>query len=201
MKLRYAPTSPYVRKVVVCLQELGLDDRVECVATNVWDPTTDIGETNPLGKVPALTLDDGTVLVDSPLICEYVNELADGPLLPGGPARWPVLRLQALADGILDAAILRLLEGRRPPELQSADWSARQKRAIDRALDVLEPEAAGWGDDLTLGQIAVGCALGYLDFRFGHEDWRPGRPNLEAWYNGFSARPSMQASIPADPPA
>ncbi len=201
MKLRYAPTSPYVRKVVVCLDELGLADRVERVGTNVWDPATDIGEANPLGKVPALSTEDGTVLVDSPLICEYVNDIGGGALIPGGAARWHTLRIQALADEILDAAILRLLEGRRPDEQQSADWSARQKRAIDRTLDVLESEAGGWGDDLTLGQIAVGCTLGYLDFRFGHEDWRPGRSGLSAWYEGFATRPSMQASVPKDPPA
>ena len=201
MKLRYAPTSPYVRKVVVVLAELGLDDRVARIDTLVWDPGTDIGATNPLGKVPALVTDDGTVLYDSPVICEYLNDLAGGALVPAGAARWHTLRLQALGDGILDAAILRLLEGRRPAERQSADWMARQKRSIDRALDVLEGEAGAWGDALTIAQITAGCALGYLDFRFGAEDWRPGRPNLTAWDAGFAARPSMQASVPVDPPA
>ena len=140
MKLRYAATSPYVRKVVVALAELGLDDRVERIDTLVWDPATDIGATNPLGKVPALITDDGAVLFDSPVICEYLNDLAGGPMFPAGAARWPALRLQALGDGILDAAILRLLESRRPAERQSADWMARQKRSVDRALDVLEGE-------------------------------------------------------------
>jgi glutathione S-transferase len=200
MKLRYAATSPYVRKVAICIDELGLADRVDRVETDVWAPDTDIGETNPLGKVPTLTTDEGTVLVDSPLICEYINDLAGGALLPSGTARWKALRLQALADGIMDAAILRRLESRRPAEQQSADWSARQKRAVDRALDALEAEAGSWGTTVTLGQIAVGCALGYLDFRFGEEDWRPGRPNLAAWYKSFAERPSMQASIPKDPP-
>jgi glutathione S-transferase len=200
MKLRYAATSPYVRKVAICIDELGLADRVDRVETDVWAPDTDIGETNPLGKVPTLTTDEGTVLVDSPLICEYINDLAGGALLPSGTARWKALRLQALADGIMDAAILRRLESRRPAEQQSADWSVRQKRAVDRALDALEAEAGSWGTTVTLGQIAVGCALGYLDFRFGEEDWRPGRPNLAAWYKSFAERPSMQASIPKDPP-
>ncbi|MCP4328730.1 MAG: glutathione S-transferase [Alphaproteobacteria bacterium] len=201
MKLRYAPTSPYVRKVVVCLHELGLDDRVERIATNVWDPETDIGGTNPLGKVPALVLDDGMVLFDSPVICEYINDLTGGTLFSSGDDRWWALRLEALADGILDAAILRLLEGRRPENLQSADWSARQRRAIDRALDVLEAEVEHWGETPTIGHITAGCALGYLDFRFGHEDWRPGRAKLASWYEAFAARPSMQASVPKDPPA
>jgi glutathione S-transferase len=201
MKLRYAPTSPYVRKVVVTLAELGLDDRVERIDTLVWAPDTDIGATNPLGKVPALITDDGVVLYDSPVICEYLNDLAGGSIYPAGAARWPALRLQALGDGILDAAILRLLEGRRPAELKSEDWMARQKRAIDRALDVLEGEAGGWSEALTIAQVTAGCACGYLDFRFGDEDWRPGRPALEAWYAGFAARPSMQGSIPVDPPA
>ena len=201
MKLRHAPTSPYVRKVVVVLAELALDDRVERIDTLVWDPATDIGATNPLGKVPALITDDGTVLYDSPVICEYLNDLAGGPLYPAGAARWPALRLQALGDGILDAAILRLLESRRPAALQSADWMARQKRVIDRALDALEGEVGAWGEAPTIAQVTAGCALGYLDFRFGDEDWRPGRPSLAAWYDGFAARPSMQNSIPVDPPA
>ena len=112
MKLRSSPTSPYVRKVLVTLAETGQQDRVEAISTNPWDPATDLPRFNPLGKVPALILDDGVVLVDSPVICEYLDSLHDGDRLfpAAGPARWRVLRQQALADGILDAAILRLLD-------------------------------------------------------------------------------------------
>src|SRR3990167_1033017 len=111
MKLRYSPTSPYVRKVSVTLIETGLDKNIERVATSVWDPKTDIGKDNPLGKIPTLITDDGAVLYDSPVICEYLDGLHKGPKLfpASGEARWRALRLQALGDGMTDAGILRLL--------------------------------------------------------------------------------------------
>jgi glutathione S-transferase len=197
MKLRYSPTSPYVRKVAVAIQELGLQDKVDRVATTPWDPATDLGRVNPLGKVPTLVADDGTVLYDSPVICEYLDDLAGGRLLPpGGPDRWTALRRQALADGLMDAAVAARLESQRPQEQQSTDWIARQKAAMTRALDALEGEAAALGGPLTLGHVAIGCALGYLDFRFAADDWRKGRPLLADWYKGFAARPSMASTVP-----
>ncbi|MDJ0951049.1 MAG: glutathione S-transferase N-terminal domain-containing protein [Alphaproteobacteria bacterium] len=201
MKLRYSPTSPYVRKVSVTAVETGLADQIERVQTDPWAAETDLGASNPLGKVPALITDEGDVLFDSPVICEYLDSRSDtAALFPKeGAARWRVLRLQALGDGILDAAVLRLLEGRRPDELQSVAWADRQKAAIDRALNQLEREADGLDGPVTIGQIAVGCGLGYLDFRFPGDDWRAGRPRLAAWYEGFAQRESMQATIPKDP--
>jgi len=199
VRLYYFPTSPYVRKVTVTAIELGIEGGIERVQTNVWDPSTEIGQANPLGKVPALVIENGDILFDSPVICEYLTEIAGGDLFPPPPARWQALRLQVLADGILDAAVLRVLEGRRPEARRSADWDGRQKRAIVRALDVLEAEIASWPKALTIGQIAAGCALGYLDFRLGHEDWRQARPGIADWYARFSQRPSMQATIPKDP--
>jgi len=201
MKLRYSPTSPYVRKVAVTATEAGLDNCIERIETNVWDPATDIAEDNPLGKVPALTVEDGTVLCDSPLICEYLDSLNQGQkLIPAeGPARWQVLNLEALGDGIMDSAVAQVIENRmRPEEARWAGWIERQKGKIGRALDALEAKAAGSGLDgpVTLGSIAVGCALGYLDLRFPEDDWRAGHPKLAAWYEGFSQRPSMQASEP-----
>ena len=199
MKLRYSTTSPYVRKVSVTALELGLDGHIERVPTNTMDPKSDHAADNPLGKVPALITDEGDKLYDSPVICEYLDSLHDGaPLFPpAGAARWRALRLQALADGILDAAILRMLETRRRPEaLRWEGWIKLQGGKIARALDQLEGEAEALAGPLTIGQIAVGCALGYLDFRFPENAWRAARPALAAWYEGFSQRPSMQQTEP-----
>ncbi len=201
MKLRYAPTSPYVRKVAVMALETGLDGRIERVATNVWDPATDIQDDNPLGKVPALTTDEGTVLCDSPLICEHLDSLHGGaPLIPdAGTTRWQVLNTAALADGIMDSAVARIIEIKmRPAELRWDDWLGRQQSKIAKALDTLERQADGapLTGPVNLAQIAVACALGYLDFRFAEDAWREGRPRLAAWYADFAERPSMKATVP-----
>ena len=201
MKLRYSPTSPYVRKVVVTAIEAGLDDRIERIETDVWNPETDIAADNPLGKVPALVADDGRVLCDSPTICDYLDSLHGGQrLIPAeGPARWQVLNLHALASGVMDAAVARVVEHRaRPEHLRFDGWLERQKLKISRALDSLDKQAAEGALDgpVNLGTITVGCALGYLDLRFSEDAWREGRPALEAWYEAFSQRPSMQATVP-----
>ena len=199
MKLRYSGTSPYVRKVLATAIEAGLDDRIERVPTDPWAPDTDLPASNPLGKVPALTLDDGTVLFDSPVICEYLDSLQNGPkLFPEGRARWVALRLAAIGDGICDAAINRLLDTRRPESQQSADWQERQKRAIARACDLLESEAATLEDSVTIGQLATACALGYVDFRWDAVQWRQGRPKLAAWFERFSERPSIATTKPPE---
>ena len=198
LKLRYSTTSPYVRKVSVTIHECGLENQVEKHMTNPWAPDTDLPTTNPLGKVPALTTESGDVLFDSPVICEFLDSLGSTPKLfpEGGSERWKALRLQALGDGILDAAIGRLLEGRRAPELQSSAVSDRFAAAVERALDTLE----GQVDDLTngfqIGQVTVACALEYLDFRFASDDWRASRPKLTAWHESVSSRPSLQQTVP-----
>ncbi len=200
MKLCYSATSPFVRKVVVAAIELGLDGRIERQPTSAWDPATRLVEINPLSKVPALVTDSGEALYDSPVICEYLDSLGGGKLFPAaGAARWAALRQQALADGIMDAGVSARMEMQRPAEKQSADWAARQKAAIRRALDALEAEAAALNGALTIGQVAVGCALGYLDFRYEADEWRKGRPKLAAWYDGFARRPSMSTTVPKDP--
>jgi glutathione S-transferase len=202
MQLRYSPTSPYVRKVVVTAMEIGLDTEIEKIPTNPWDAATDLPSDNPIGKVPALVIDGARVLFDSPVICEYLDGLHDGAKLfpPSGEARWSALRLQALGDGILDAAVSRLLEGRRPEERQSLDWVERQKNVVNRALDTLDKEADGLERDAaSIGHVTVGCALGYLDFRFPNDDWRRGRPKLTQWYEKFSQRVSMKETVPKDP--
>lgn len=201
MKLRYSPTSPYVRKVTVTAIEKGLDNRIERVPTNVWEATTDISRDNPLGKVPALLTDDVGVLYDSPVICEYLDSLTPTPRLfpAAGPLRWQALRQQALADGLLDAGVACLLEGRRPDGERSNGWIARQSAAARRALDAMEADAPSLAQGLTIGHIATACALGWLLFRQPIEDWRPGRSRLTGWYEEFVARPSVQQTQPHEP--
>ena len=200
MKLRYSTASPYVRKVTVTAIEAGLDDRIERVTTDTGDATSKLSDENPLGKVPTLVTDEGDALCESPVICEYLDSLGGATLYPStGPARWRALNLAALADGVMDASIVRLLEVRlRPEEKRSDAIMRRQKQKIGRTLDLLERQAAtgALDDQVTIGEIALGCALGYLDFRFDDDKWRDGRPALASWYESFSTRPSMQATQP-----
>jgi glutathione S-transferase len=201
MKLRYSPTSPYVRKVIVVAIETGLDGRIERVPTVTADPASGLARDNPLGKVPVLITDDGTAIYDSPVICEYLDSLHDGRKLipPAGAGRWTALRRQALADGILDAALLRRLETQRPSAQQSTEWIEKQRGVMVRGLDALEGEAEALADPPTVGEIAVAAALGYVDFRFPEDRWRDRRPKLAAWYEAFAQRPSMTATVPKDP--
>jgi glutathione S-transferase len=200
MKLRFSPLSPYVRKVSVTLIETGLEDRVENILTNVWDPETDIADNNPLGKVPALILDDGQVLYDSHVICEYLDSLHDGDKLfpQPGPARWQALRLHALGDGITDAGILTLLEGRRPEEFKYEKWIQRQTAAMLRGMDALENDLENLDAGFGIGQICVACSLGWLDFRFLDLGWRADHPGLADWLEGASERPSMMQTVPKE---
>jgi glutathione S-transferase len=200
MKLRYSPTSPYVRKVTITALETGLHDRIERVATEIREPNAKFLADNPLGKVPTLVTDDGLSLFDSRVICEYLDSLHDGhKLFPDGvPARWRTLRLMALADGILDAGVLRRMETLRPSREQSAAWIQRQRDKAHRGLDMLEREVPRFNRQITIGQITVGCCLGWFDFRFGDEDWRIGRSLLADWYSMFMTRPSMVATVPEE---
>ncbi|WP_417840839.1 glutathione S-transferase C-terminal domain-containing protein [Terasakiella sp.] len=201
MKMRYSATSPYVRKALVCAKELDLMDRIELEPTLVWDPATDMGNVNPLGKIPALILDDGYVLYDSPVVCEYLDALVPGVVLfpAPGKARWKALHFQALGDGILDAGVLRLLESRRADGEKSQGWMDRQAASIQRGLDALEQEIDELsGGPLTIGQITVACCLGWIDFRFPDDKILSTRPKLAAWYEAFSARPSMLETAPKE---
>lgn len=203
MKLRFSPTSPYVRKVTVLGLETGLDAKIERITTaSAPDkPNPELGKENPLNKVPCLLTDDGLVLYDSPVICEYLDAQHTGrKLFPAGNARWTALRQMALADGILDAALLRRYEILRPEAERSGNWDKAQKHKIDQSLDSLEQESKGFpdpaGDQVSIGHLSIGCALGYLDFRFAAEAWRNGRPNLAKWYDGLAKRPSMAQTVP-----
>jgi glutathione S-transferase len=205
MKLRYSPTSPFVRKVMVVALETGLAERIERIPTTVA-PTKfneEVARENPLVKVPALTTDDGMVLYDSPVICEYLDTLHDGQKLfpAAGKARWTALRQQALGDGILEAAILGRYEVLRPKEYQWQDWIDAQLRKVRGALAALEMEveAGELGGAVTIGQITVGCALGYLDFRYASEDWRAKQRRLGAWFDEFAKRKSIELTKPKDP--
>lgn len=200
MRLYHSPTSPYVRKVMVLLQEVGMLDRVALIpATGTpVDPGSMPLAQNPLGKIPALERDDGPALYDSRVICRYLDALAGNRLYPATPRLWDTLTLEATADGILDAAILMVYETRiRPEEKRFDPWIEGQWAKIARALDTLESR---WIDHLhgplDMGQIAVACALGYVDFRHGARSWRATRPDLAAWEAAFSARPAMQATLP-----
>jgi glutathione S-transferase len=202
MKLYFNPASPFVRKVRVTAHELGLSDRIELCSVTLTpvSPHEDVRSDNPLGKIPALVTDDGAVLYDSPVICEYLDALAGGNRIfpsPGG-ARWTALRRQALADGIMDAAVLiRYEQALRPQELRWQDWTEGQWLKIRTALDALEHEDLPAA--LDIGTIAVACALGYLDLRFAGEGWRTSRPRLAAWMAACSQRPSLATTTPAAP--
>lgn len=198
MKLRYSPTSPFVRKVTVTAIETGLDRRIERVATDIREPCAEFLAVSPLGKVPALTTSDGQALYDSAVICEYLDSLHDGPkLFPAEPAaRFRVLTRMALADGILDAGVLRRMESLRPAAEQSQAWIERQSGKMTRGLDALEREVPRFEDALTIAQISIGCCLGWLEFRYAEEEWRIGRPMLADWYSQFMLRPSMLATVP-----
>lgn len=198
LKLRYSSASPFVRKVLVFAHETGLAERVELIATDVWAPDSDIRHDNPLGKVPALLTDAGT-FIGSTLCCEYLDTLHGGrPLIPASPSqRWPVLQLHALGDGIMEAAVARVVEAvRRPKELVFQGNLDRQVAKIRRALDAVETPAAGLGERVDLAAITLACALGYLDFRLPALDWRAGHPATARWHEGFAARPSMTATQP-----
>ncbi|MFO0745884.1 MAG: glutathione S-transferase N-terminal domain-containing protein [Myxococcota bacterium] len=204
MKLYYTPTSPYVRKVLVAAHELGLAERIttELLRPSPMAPSAVLTRANPLSKIPALVLDDGETLFDSPVICEYLDSVAASGggrrLVPAsGPERWQALRLQALCDGILDAGVLVFYERHhRPPELQWASWVDGQSMKVVQGLDALEALVPDFGGEFGIGQITAGAALGWLSFRNIVGDWRATRPRLAAWFDEISARPSMKATEP-----
>jgi glutathione S-transferase len=203
MRLFHSPTSPYVRKVMILIHEAGLSDRVELVPSSgtPLDPGSLPVTHNPLGKVPVLDTVEGPIF-DSRVICRYLDDLAGAGAYPTGAALWRTLRLEAIADGILDAALLMVYESRlRPEPLRFQPWTDAQWAKVTRALDALE---AGWMDDLTtprsgcpdMGHMALAAALGYVDFRLDARRWRTGRPLLAAWCDAFGQRTSVQATMP-----
>ena len=198
MELKYGPVSPYVRKVMVVAHEVGVADRIKLTHVKTAEEPERIFPFNPLGKIPALVLDDGSVMYDSPVICEYLDAEFGGHrlLAASGPQRWRAMTRAALADGLLDAGILVRWERMRPPEQQSSDWVARHLRKILSGLDALESEAASLGETLDMGHVGVGCAMGYLPLRIPETKDEKRWPRLHAWYAKALQRPSFAKTVP-----
>jgi glutathione S-transferase len=199
VKLLWSSRSPFVRKVMVVAHELGIADRIALERVNVAakETNTEVMRLNPLNKIPTLVLDDGSIMIDSPVIAEYLDETyGRGELFPRDARRWPVHRLHTLGDGIMNFNISRLGEKSRG-EQASADFTAAFVAKTKATLDTLEQETESL-DPMTIGSIAVAVALAHLDFRFAEDAWRDHRPRLAAWYERIAARPSMQATRPED---
>lgn len=191
MQLLYSPMSPFARKVRVVAHELGLRDRIEISFVNPWQDES-LRAHNPLCQVPTLITDEGQALYDSAVICEYLDSIGGGGIIPTNDARFTDLTIQALADGIGDAAVKAVVEGRR--EDARADFIARQHAAIEAGLDYLEGVPIS-KQRFGIAEIAIAAQLGYLDFR-QVTDWRAGRPKLSAWYEVAARRDSMVATEP-----
>lgn len=203
MLLYTSPTTPFGRKIMVQIAESGLSDRIEMqmVAGTPLDPGSLPVDQNPLGKIPALIPHDGPAIYDSRVISRYLDQMSGAGLYPTRDALWPVLTLEATADGILEAAVLMVYETRlRPEDLRYAPWVDAQWAKISRALDAIEAQGMALLEaPLNMAQIGVGVALEYLDFRHDARNWRQGRPRLAAWESGFATRPSMQNTRPPQP--
>ena len=198
--LRSSPPSPFARKILIAASILGLADRLDVVSADTGDPNDSLRRENPLGKIPTLILEDGTVLYDSAVILEYFDFLAGGgKLIPLDPARrFAVLVRQALADGLAEASVLRIYETRfREPDRYSVKWLDHQSSKVERALAALETSPPAQ-DATDVGAIATACALGYLDLRFSGL-WRKDHPRLVRWLEAFSARVPAFAETRVEP--
>lgn len=200
MQLHWSPKSPYVRKVMVCAIELNLLPQLKLVRSvaAMLQPNERLMKDNPLSKIPTLVLDNGLTLFDSGVICEYLDDLAKGPLFPKkGDTRWQAMRLQALGNGLLDVLILWRNERERVAPLQALMDAFALK--TEACLQQLEAEVANLADTaLSIGHITVGCALGYIDYRFDHLNWRTSAPELATWYATLCQRSSFQTTVPVD---
>lgn len=199
MKLFFNKPSPYARKVRVVAHEIELIDRLEMVEVDPWSDPPELLAVNPLGKVPALLTDDGTLITESTTIAIYLATRGFGRRLIEGE-RWRVLARAAHAQGLIDAAFISVIEGRRPAERQSTDWVARQRRAIERVLPIFTPAYLGDADRFDLGDIGLACGLAYLDFRLADIPWRAQYPHLAQWLDRVDQRPSMRATTPLNTP-
>jgi len=204
MRLLYTPFSPFSRKVIVAAYEKGVHGQIDIVLTDVGthvpletEVHDRLSRTTPLMKIPVL-IDGDLTLFDSRVIAEYLDGLSENPrLLPeGGRARWLALKQQAIADGIMEAAILCRFEITRAPS-RWPEWERSQKRRIIQAVDALDAQFTKQSPHIDIGAISAACALGYLDFRFDDLNWRKGRPALAAWFENVESRPSMQATRPS----
>jgi len=200
MKLISSPTTPFGRKVRIVLLEKKIPFQLELDIP--WNPDSKVGQANPLGKVPVLVLKDGETLYDSRVIVEYLEHLSPvGHLLPQeADNRIAVRKIEALADGMTDAAALIYLENKRAEAQRSKDWITRQETKVFRALEALAEELGEHvhfiGGKFSLADIATGCALGYLDFRFPHIEWRTAHPNLARFAAKLAERKSFKETVP-----
>lgn len=199
MKLYSHPVSPFARKVRVIAHELDIKLEIVPVESARKDP--DLRNINPLKQIPVLLLDDGSSLFDSPVICEYLNYLGGGKFFPGNSVfrhnsgRWKALGLQALGDGIADAAVAWRYELVEPEERRNPERIVRCETTIAAGINALE--RMSFNAEPTIGEVAVACALGYIDFRLADLDWKGSHPKLSAWYARFCEYPSMKATVPA----
>jgi glutathione S-transferase len=205
VKLHWSPRSPFVRKVVIVINELGLAQRIACVRSVVTTtkPNEAVMRDNPLSKIPTLVLDNGDPLYDSPVICEYLDlTFGEGKIVPKDAARRiDAQRRQALGDGLLDLLLAWRGELMRPAELQSALHLASYERRVTATVDRVCSETGSYRDDrFDIGDIALGCALSYIDFRFEDFDWRADRAPLRSWHDGFAKRPSVVQAPVVDEP-
>ena len=196
MRLRYSPTSPFVRKVRIASNILGLDERIELTPADTMNPNDPLLGVHPLGRVPALELEDGTTIVDSRVICDHLNSLAGGTLVPADPlGRAREHSATCIADGICEASLLMRYEAMFHEAAQASPrWIDHQAAKVTRALAYFE--GAPPQGPVTLSHIALACALGYRDFRF-EGTWRADHPNLVAWLDDFAAKtPAFAATTP-----
>lgn len=210
MKLFWTPASPFVRKVIVAAIELGLRDQIEIYPTywpHEWGSRTiefdrEFVAANPVGRIPSLVTKDGIAISESNWICDYLESLSTTTKLipPSGPARWRCIRLLSIADGALEAMIARRAEMLRTVSERSMNFVGKQRDRISRCLDNIEREVDTLEGELTLAQITVGIACGYMDFRYPEDNWSAGRPRLSAWTLTFARRPSMTQTVPVETP-
>ncbi|MDT8343161.1 MAG: glutathione S-transferase N-terminal domain-containing protein [Thermohalobaculum sp.] len=201
MKLYYSGTSPYVRKAMVILHLGGMIGRIDLVAGSGTPLAPNEGTlgVNPLGKVPCLVTDAGEAIFDSRVICRYLDHVAGTGLYPSDDSIWQVLTREALADGILDAGILAVYERRlRPEEIRMPAWVEGQTDKVRRAIAALEADAGALAGPVRADHVAIGCALGYIDFRFGDLGWRSFAPKVGTWFDAFAATPAMAATAPKE---
>lgn len=199
MKLMSSPLSPFGRKVKIAARMKGLDDRIELLVTDTNKGDDALNKLNPLGKIPCLITEQNEAVFDSHVICEYLNSLKPTPVMfpKSGAERWRTLTLGALADGILEAALLLVYEGRfRPENMKVQGWMDRQQAKVDRSLAQLEAAPPAWRESPDYGHMTTAVALGYLDFRHGGK-WRAGHPKLVKWLDQFAAAvPAFDATRP-----
>jgi len=197
VKLYNTPTSPFGRKVLITAIEKGLDGKMEVLPART--PEAELYKKNPLDKLPVLVTDDGEVLIESSLICEYLDEVGTGPkLLPSdAKGRRRIIQAQAVSQGVLDAVVLLRMEDRRKPEERSKEWIERQQKKVDRGVPALEALLGTLPASLTLAHITFACTLWFMDKHGIGGDWRKTAPKLGAWYDGFTKRPSFTKTEPA----